>query len=263
VKLNLIFLITALMTLGSSAQGNDSVIKFLDTLNRLNQSGDIRCPLADANPRPTDEATKWTAAGFPNPAISTLNLSSENDPSDKYTHEFSPSLVMFRNTGWNEDILKSSFSRVAEIYRQCGIRLGSAKLVMVNAPNSWLDLDGDRDTKIAAMTPEQTDRPILYFLRSEIGAGRTAYAYRLGIEGYTPLLDTVWITNDINTASYKKLRDPKYSPIAHELAHILGDRSHIEGDEKNILGNSPETVNDQITKEQCDAFKRHPSMRKL
>ncbi|WP_291516276.1 hypothetical protein [Bdellovibrio sp. ArHS] len=141
--------------------------------------------------------------------------------------------------------------------------MADAKLIVVDAPNDWLDIDHNRYAQIAQMIPQSAARPILAFVRADGRHGDTGYAYRRGRFGQAATVDTGWITNEVNSDTYKKIRTSGYSPLAHELAHILGNSGHVIGDEKNLLGNSPVTVNNHITKEQCETFKRHPSITPL
>lgn len=240
---------------------NRDVTNLLKTFESINQSNFIQCgPVTDPG-LSKDETSAWITAGFRNPEIKSIDIRPTSDTAaTTYTHEFDLSLVMFKGSGWSEELVRSSITRVSEIYRQCGIRVGKAKLVMIEPPNDWIDITLDRDRELAKMTPHMS-KPTLYFVRSSL-EGYTAYAWdKSGCS--RERCDTAWITNDINSAAYKRYRDSNYSPIAHEIAHLLGNCDHIKNDSKNILGNSASTVNDQIMQDQCESFKKHESMRKL
>lgn len=167
-------------------------------------------------------------------------------------------MVLLRNSGWSKEQIEQRLTRVAQIYSQCGIKVARATLVTVDAPNGWVDVDysdEERDLKIATMTPT-TDKPILFYVRSS-REGQTAYAWRQGKSRPPALTDTAWMTTEINTAAYKKLRDPTYSPDAHELGHIFGNCEHNADGSKNFLAGDVALLNDKIQPKQCENMKKH------
>ena len=173
-------------------------------------------------------------------------------------------MVLLRNSGWSEEQIKLRLNRVAEIYSQCGIKVASAKLVTVDAPNGWIDVDysiEQRDLKIATMTPT-TDKPILYYVRSN-KEGQTAYAWNQSKQRPPPLTNTAWMTTELNTAEYKKWRDPVYNEDAHELGHILGNCGHNTDGSKNFLAGDVALLNDKIQPKQCESMKKNTLVKPL
>jgi hypothetical protein len=262
-----IFIYILLVGLGSAlANPPDAakmqVAKTVDTLNKsgVQQQGCVK-PEPSGNPS-RDETEDWRSAGFGNPSISSLDL--EWPESATFTHEISFTMVQFRKAGWTEGEIKRRYLRVAQIYSQCGIKVGKSKLVTVDAPNGWLDTDYNiekRDQKISKMVPP-TQKPILFYVRSNL-QGQSAYAWQQS-KGVGPAMtDTVWMTAAVHAPAYKKLCSPLYNEDAHELGHIYGNCEHTEDGSQNFLANDPALLNDKILPEQCENMKQHYLVRPI
>lgn len=238
-----------------AAHAVDRVPPGLPGLNQLVQATGTTPDSWPTKPGTLLEEQKWNQVGFGQTRIENLDVKI-------YTHEFDLSLVIFRDTGWTKKEVLTRMQRVAEIYTQCNIQLKSIKLVVTNAPRGWIDIDTDpkgenRDIRMAAVTPDiSTLKPIIYFIRSiadestglaQIDDGRLPPSH--------PLTNTIWMPHEVTTEEYKNRRDSRYSPIAHEVAHILCRCGHIPGDEDNILSQYYDAANAQITPEQCEQFK--------
>lgn len=237
-------------------QRTDYILNAINSLNLLNSRRDC-APLTP----PVSETQKWAAAGFGDPQITSINLSPANALNKTFTHKLNLSLVMFRNTGWTSELIQTHLRQVGEIYAQCGIALGTAKLVIVNPPNNWIDITLSRDNQIAEMTPNMS-KPTLYFVRSS-QEGDAAYAWNKDNCDNESRCDTAWITNDVNAPSRRQLFSDKYNSVAHELAHILGNCDHVTDGSANLLGNTVDKLNGTILPQQCNEFKKHKSVRKL
>lgn len=207
---------------------------------------------------------RWSQAGFGHPEILSFSMQGSSNSSVHFTHKLDLSLVMFRNADWTVEMVKASMTQAAEIYQQCGIRLDKATLVVVDAPEGLVDIDKiweGRDLAIAERIPD-LKKPIIYFVRSSQD-GNNAWANPKYFVKNKALQDTAWITAGVNSDSYKYIRDPEYSPIAHEIAHLLGNRAHVGWGINNILGGRPNNTNAEITPEQCRDFKKYRAIKKI
>lgn len=207
------------------------------------------------------ELASFQKAGFGRPEKIALRLAPHVPQNIRYTHQIEVTPVVFRDTSWTAKIVENSLSRVAEIYSQCGIKILAPTLYLLDALNNKTDLTLAQEQDVVAAMPLQT-RPLIYFITA-IEDGAPAHSYGLANCKDTPRkCNTAWITRYVKSEYYKELRDPSYSPIAHELAHIFGNRGHVSG-YKNILADTNELVNDKITPEQCEAFKKFSSSRTI
>jgi hypothetical protein len=228
----------------------------------------LSLPLASARAASTEELQKtWANSGFNRPVVISLNRSQLTDPTDaatRLTHQFSLTAVIYRDAGWSADEVESHIKRTAHIYAQCGIAISSATLVLADSPNGWIDIDGQTSgpngntERMAQMIPGR-DRPVAFYVRSCRG-GQTAFANPVFYsEKGAPGVNTVWITLDVITPAYLKLRDPSYVPDAHELAHLLTNGGHVDDDSvRNVLSDYIDLVNDRFTPDQCARMKSSP-----
>ena len=205
---------------------------------------------------------RWNENGFGKTEIKDLVL----DPVESkvsMTHEATMTAILFRNAGWSEVKVRQAFQRAAEIYAQCGIRLRAPKVIIADSPEG-VELDLQQVRRITDATPANLPKPWIYFLSQPLGVGgklENAYAFGRNVGLINSHYDTVWMGSYTTTSHYKFDRDPSYSPLAHEIAHVLGDYEHYPGPEKNILsGDHLGIANDKITAEQCAKFKTHDSV---
>ena len=209
----------------------------------------------------------WEGAGFTNAEIKTIDIPTPTKPrAVVYTHEFDLSVVMLRDAGWNELMVRNSLARTSEIYSQCGIRIGKVKLVTVSSPNEKRGLTfSEEASSDVEMSIPDLKKPIIFLVSWISNTNHAAFA-----KNRTKLLnekqyDTVWVSSYINSKDYKALRRKEYSTVAHELAHVLGNTGHVTKGHANILreGEVGGLAGDKITKEQCELFKKYPMMKKL
>lgn len=224
-----------------------------------------------------EDTQNWTTAGFKNPDIKRVRMTSISDePAEIFTHTLEPTLVIFRNSGWSERKVAVAIERVAEIYKQCGIKIEFAKMITVDPPFGHRSAVIDKpyeglDLKIASQVPTLTP-PVMYFVKEALN-GYTAWAapryfvapgYAKQYPDLKAMEDSAWITSTILKEKYwTPWKDPSYSVEAHELAHVIGNRHHVADDVKNILGGTQGTGNDQITPGQCEAFRNFDLVKKI
>ena len=204
-------------------------------------------------------AAEWTHNGYRDPQA--YNIEVSRTAGVKYTHSIDLSVVVFKNAGWNNlQLVADHFQRVSDIYNKCQIKIGDISMVMVDAGTNVLS-EGETEY-LAKRTPAYFGRPTLYFA-TKVSDKHDAYAWSgdVGCDGFPARCNTAWISSIVNANRYKSIRDPDYSVVAHELAHILGDYDHVEG-KKNILGTF-EFGDDSITAEQCKKFKTFSEMTEL
>jgi len=237
------------------------------------------------------EARMWKRAGFLNPIITTLSIPAapitDTTLTQPITHVLDTTLVMFRNTGWTQTQVEAHLKRTNEIYAQCGIQLGTVKLVESDAYQGrldinqrWTGMDDDDDRIISKATPI-AERPVIYLMRDILPRSHreTAYTNYHDFKDTFPLTvrDTIWISSFIESDQYPifhtvdqegrnilATRDPSYDVFAHELAHLLGNMGHeMNIKEKNLLNGSPSEVNGNLIPRQCELFKKNPLLRKI
>lgn len=195
------------------------------------------------------------------PLVALALLSSRTASAVEYTHAFSPTAVYLRGSGWEPSMIKEELEKTQRIFDQCGIKLDPVKVVEMEPLDGRQDIDQQYDLELVTALGIQ-DRPLVFFLRS------------VGIflshgEDFAPgspmksLTNTSWLGLDLRSPGYKAMRDPSYSPVAHEIAHVLCDCGHVEPGQRNLLAGDASFVNDRLTPQQCEDFKKSPLVRSL
>lgn len=208
------------------------------------------------------DAKLWDENGFGKVVFKDVIISPV-ETSVPMTHEVRFTAIMFRVAGWDETKVQAAFQRAAEVYTQCGIRVLPPRLVIADSPEGQV-LSTDSVKRIARDTPANLPKPWVYFISQPLGVDdkvENAYAYTRDVGVANSHYDTIWMGSITNTNRYKIDRDPSYSTLAHEMAHVLGNFHHFPGPEKNILNDQPVGLaNDHIRPEQCAEFKKHEAV---
>lgn len=206
----------------------------------------------------------WDANGFHKTTLSPLVLT-PTESKIAITHEATFSVILFRNAGWDYEKVRAAFQKAAEIYAQCGIRLRLTTVVETESFEG-VELDLNQVRKVTDATPPNLPKPWIYFLSQPLGTGgkvENAYAFTRAVGAIHSHYDTIWMGSYTLTSHYKLDRDPSYSPLAHEIAHVLGDYDHVTGVRNILTGDPVGFANDKITAEQCAKFKTHSSVKPI
>ena len=210
---------------------------------------------------PTEQS--WDQAGFKDPVVSKMSQKNFNHKGSKTTHEIDFTIVMFKQTSWKQEKIRERMSRLSQIFGKCGIRINPPTLVVADSPigTAVLDRPLGRDTEISQKLPASAVRPVMFYVEAEL-EGRVAYAWHKRTGANTVIQDTAWITHEVEEW-YKELHDPSFSVDAHELGHILCDCYHLPSGNKNLMAEHFDDLNDTLTENQCDEFKKSKYARKL
>lgn len=215
--------------------------------------------------KPEEEKVLWEKAGFVNPQIEYIDSSHFYRNSKRsFSHRFDLTVVMFRESEWRKKVILKRLKRVADIYAQCGIRIGSLKFVTAGAPGGMVDFGhpGGRDSKIAQLVPA-TAKPIFFYFRSIPQFNAYAWPeHTHNDEIPDAIKNTAWFSLSVAMPLNRKIRHPNYVSEAHELGHILLDSlDHAPEGVGNLMSERYDLVNDQLTEEQCRKIKNHHLVR--
>jgi len=207
------------------------------------------------------EEMVWENAGFFKPKIEYIDTNRFYRKSKPvFTHTFDLTLVMFRETGWEKKVILKRLKKLADIYAQCGIKIGKIKFVTAGAPDEMIDFSrpGYRDQKIAQQVPP-TPKPILFYFRSIPKLNAYAWVEHSDNEEISDAIkNTAWFSLSVAMLLNKRIRHPNYVSEAHELGHILLDSlEHTPEGIENLMSDNYDHVNDQLTEEQCRKIKSH------
>lgn len=209
----------------------------------------------------------WKDAGFGDVQwipVKDTDLYPPNDPKS-YTSRFNLTVVVLRKSGWESEEVLQRLKRVAEIYSQCGVKLGKVTLVEGDSPFGGREVSREWDESsemISKALPTSVERPVLFYIGAEEGYLTGFSAPKYFVRDFLqdpsdPLLDTAWVTSATKTMEYKKGRDSAYSTEAHELGHILTDAGHVMGS-RNLMAADKDYVNDKLNPKQCETIHKSP-----
>lgn len=214
-----------------------------------------------------NEEKVWSNAGFVNPNIEYIDVDKFYEKSqDVFTHSLDLTLVMFRRTGWHKKMILPRLRKLADIYAQCGIRLGQVKFVETGAPGDLIDFSrpGAGDVEIAQRVPP-TFKPILFYFRSIPKFNAYAWPENTDNEDVAGALkNTAWFSLSVAMKLNIKIRHPNYVSEAHEVGHILLDSlEHTDIGVANLMAGRFEYENGEITSGQCTKIKEHPLVKPI
>lgn len=207
-----------------------------------------------------NEEEIWAMAGFVKPKIEFIDVNEfYKEMQQEFTHSFDLTLVMFRDTGWNKKIIIQRLKKVASIYARCGVRLGKLKFVEAGSPGGVIDFGspGVGDVEIAQKVPS-TFRPVLFYFRAIPKVNAYAWPENTEEDVSDALKNTAWFSLSVTMKLNIAIRHPNYVSEAHELGHILLDSlAHAGAGITNLMAESYDYENDQLTADQCRKIKEH------
>lgn len=215
-----------------------------------------------------EEHAMWAREGFTEPEVAFLNLRTSSSLAERATHELDLTAIVYRQSGWDPELVKRALPLVGDVFARCGVRLASARFVIANPAYRQLDLTEESEDRVADAVPNGAAKPFLFFGRDNLNtttkgtAGfSAAYAHnRDGCRG--PTCDTAWFSLKVTTSNYRILRnDPVALAIAHELAHLLANEDHRGGAETNLLHGDGKMIDPSLTPAQCATIRSHRSVR--
>lgn len=176
--------------------------------------------------------------------------------------------VALESSPWTEQTLKPEFEDARQVFSQCGLEIS---LVGFHKTEGL-----DKLTKYKNGLPSSLDsiagathtipRPVVYLVNEFADAEPNPFARAPFIDLLEPypeaINNTVWYPFHVLSEGYKKIRQASpYSPLAHELTHVLtlwGD--HNNDPEPNLL-TIYKRRNNRLTDEMCKRIVAHPLVR--
>lgn len=173
--------------------------------------------------------------------------------------------VLFnRGSPWTQARAIGQIRRTAAIFAPCGIALDRVRLVRLRLPPGLRRLGAAEDeagsdvprnvVTLAAALPPATDYPVA-FLVGRVEAGDSLAVSYQAPESSTdpaPYFDTAWIGYQ---AHWLPRADVRYSPLAHEFAHLLCRCGHSPSTERHLLHGARNFLSADVLPEHCKLFR--------
>ena len=218
-----------------------------------------------ASAEPRSAFGPWPEAGFENAEQRTL-IVREIYPQGLPELPFRMNaMVLFdRGTPWTQERVIGQIRRTAAIFAPCGIALDTVRLVRLRLPPGLRRLGAAEDgsgsdvprnvVTLAAALPPATDYPVAFLVgRVEVGDSlAVSYQAPESSSDTAPYFDTAWIGYQ---AHWLPRADDRYSPLAHEFAHLLCRCGHSPGSERHLLHEARNFLSADVLPEHCERFR--------
>jgi hypothetical protein len=157
----------------------------------------------------------------------------------KAKYETDLSFVLFRETGWTEELVRSHLSGFAEVYLQCGVRVSNIAIFVpsrLKLPPKLSKYKMDDPSSILQLAEKTTElpRPLIYLVGDFSDSEASPFSRVTFTDMTSPipaaLESTLWFPMYVNSAEYiEERKNSPYSVLAHELTHIFT----LDGDHNN------------------------------
>ena len=177
---------------------------------------------------------------------------------------FNATVLFARGTPWSEARAMRQIRKTAEIFRACGIGLRRVRLVRLELPKPMRTIDTQtldpasgvpRNVRVLAeRLPPDIDYPAAFLIGGLRGEESPARSYRAAEPSgpKPPWLDTAWIAY---RAHWIERSDDLYSPLAHELAHLLCACGHEKTAERHLLHTARNFLSSRVLPQHCERFR--------
>ena len=214
------------------------------------------------------EFVPWKDSGFPRAEHRVLDAS-EIYPrgAPQLPYRLDATVLFARETPWTQARTVRQIRLTARILEACEIELGMIRLVRLSLTRDQRRIDtaeSDLDTgvppvvgQLSAMLPPSVAYPAAFLIGRVEGTKSLAIAYRaLDEDGpRAPYFDTAWISYP---AHWLPRRDDRYSPLAHEFAHLLCRCGHKRSANRHLLHKSRNFLSADVLPEHCKQFQSSP-----
>jgi hypothetical protein len=216
------------------------------------------------------DPSRWQAAGFLRPQITSVDLTSayRETGAGEPKGTMPVYALLLRGGSWTRAQAEDHFRRAAKVYAQCGLMLSSAEIVEADPPGGRRTFvkfqdEGPGSIKALIQSSPLKARPVFYLIQSweDIGDDHawSAADFEEGDKVDPVLFDSVFFPSGVNSAAFAEERkDSPYTVAAHELLHVL---THIGGHynepDRHLL-NIWSTRTDRIRPQDCERALQNP-----
>ena len=213
----------------------------------------------------TGKFSDWMGSGFTDAGQRILD-SAEIYPRGRPSLEYrlDATVLYARGTAWTQARAVRQIRRTAAIFEPCGIALGSVQLVRLRLDPGQRRIDTaltDPDSgvppgvdSLSAALPSGARYPAAFLIGRVDGSESLAVSYRAADEHgpHAKYFNTVWIGYQ---AHWLPRPDDRYSPLAHEFAHLLCRCGHTGNAKRHLLHEARNFLSSHVLPEHCEHFR--------
>ena len=212
--------------------------------------------------------TAWEQSGFGSAEARQLT-ERELYPTGRPSLPFSldATVAFDRRTPWNEARAIRQLRKTAAIFEACGVGLSAVTLVRLALAPADRRIDtaltdpvtGVPPTvaRLAARLPAGTAYPAAFLIGRVAGTASLAVSYRPPpqSEATASYFNTAWISYQ---GHWLPRNDENYSPLAHELAHLLCRCGHTETARRHLLHSARNFLSSAVLPDDCKRIRDSP-----
>ena len=185
-------------------------------------------------------------------------------------------VVIARGSNWTRARALRQIRKTAAALAGCEIALGPVTLLRARLPTGKHDIDMAMEPgrsqipkdvrEIAGRVPKAAEWPVAFLVGRLSGDGAVARSYRRAPGVSTaqqrehPYLNTIWISY---RAHWMDRPDEMYSPLAHELGHLLCECGHTGGEHRHLLHEKRNFLGADVLPEHCSALRKGLSIQRI
>lgn len=178
--------------------------------------------------------------------------------------------LWLRDTEWTIPLIMNEIEKTNKIFLQCGVQIKEINLIQSDYTSTFSDFsDVVSLTENLKKNEIRLDKEVAIIFAGKLdgafrmmgGEGTGGFSFnRSSLEGASnkeaQSENLAFVLDISHTDEYRSLRNSEYSPLAHELGHVLFNQAHV--DYPNLMANSFSRVNTQLTEDQCNSIRAFP-----
>jgi hypothetical protein len=209
---------------------------------------------------------EWAAAGFVR--AERLRWDSDELGVGDFPLRLPLTVVIARGSNWTRARVLRQIRKTAATLAGCDIVLGPVTLLKAQLPTGEHNIDmavqptgpltPEDVRETAGRVPKAAERPVAVLVGRLNGDRALARSYRpapgvsAAQQSEHPYLNTIWISY---RAHWMDRSDKMYSPLAHELGHLLCECGHTGGERRHLLHEKRNFLGADVLPEHCAAFR--------
>lgn len=210
----------------------------------------------------------WAESGF---ASAEARQLSERDlyPKGRPSLPFSldATVAFDQRTPWTQSRAIRQLRKTAAILEACGVSIRDVTLVRLALPPRDRRIDTTLTdpvtgvppavARLAKQLPATASYPAAFLIGRVAGTASLAVSYRpqLEDEATAPYFNTAWIAYQ---SHWLPRPDESYSPLAHELAHLLCRCGHTETAQRHLLHSARNFLSSAVLPDDCKRIQDSP-----
>ena len=209
--------------------------------------------------------SEWMGSGFADAGQRILD-SEEIYPRGRPSLDYrlDATVLYARGTAWTQARAIRQIRQTAAIFEPCGIALGSVQLVRLRLDPGQRRIDAALTdpgsgvppgvAALSAALPFGARYPAAFLIGRVDGSESLAVSYRAADEHgpQAQYFNTAWIGYQ---AHWLPRPDDRYSPLAHEFAHLLCRCGHTSNAKRHLLHEARNFLSSHVLPEHCERFK--------